>query len=84
MQLQFPHAQQACIFYNAVGIGNGDEVIVPAQTHLATAHAVELNGAKAVFVDANLNTGNIDIEKIEEKITKKKSYMYCSLPWSSC
>lgn len=59
------------LFYNAVGIGNGDEVIVPAQTHLATAHAVELNGAKAVFVDANLNTGNIDIEKIEEKITKK-------------
>ena len=64
------HSRHAS-FYNAVGIGNGDEVIVPAQTHLATAHAVELNGAKAVFVDANLNTGNIDIEKIEEKITKK-------------
>ena len=59
------------LFYYSVGIGKGDEVIVPAQTHLATAHAVELNGAKAVFVDSTLDTGNIDIEKIESKITKK-------------
>jgi len=59
------------LFYYAVGIGKGDEVIVPAQTHLATAHAVELTGAKAVFVDAEITTGNIDINKIESKITKK-------------
>ena len=71
------------LFYNAVGIGIGDEVIVPAQTHLATAHAVELNGAKAVFVDANLNTGNIDIEKIEEKLQKQKLYVLF-ITWSSC
>lgn len=58
------------LFYYAVGIGKGDEVIVPAQTHLATAHAVELNGAKAVFVDSDLESGNIDIKKIENKITK--------------
>lgn len=59
------------LFYHSVGIGKGDEVIVPAQTHLATAHAVELTGAKAIFVDSSLDTGNIDIDKIESKITKK-------------
>lgn len=49
--------------------GAGDEVIVPAQTHNATAHAVELTGAKPVFVDAEINTGNIDIDQIEAAIT---------------
>ena len=39
-----------------LGYGPGDEVIVPAQTHIATAHAVELTGAKAVFVDAESKT----------------------------
>ncbi len=56
--------------YFAKGIGPGDEVIVPAQTHVATAHAVELVGATPVFVDAEKETGNIDISKIEEKITE--------------
>ena len=45
------------LIYYALGYGPGDEVIVPAQTHIATAHAVELTGAKAVFVDAELETG---------------------------
>lgn len=53
------------------GIGPGDEVIVPAQTHVATAHAVELVGAKPVFVDAELETGNINIDLIEEHITER-------------
>jgi perosamine synthetase len=44
---------------------------VPAQTHVATAHAVELTGAKAVFVDSNDENGNIDINKIEKLISKK-------------
>ncbi|MBI4135771.1 DegT/DnrJ/EryC1/StrS family aminotransferase [Candidatus Uhrbacteria bacterium] len=57
--------------YFAKGIGAGDEVIVPAQTHTATAHAVELTGAKPVFVDAESVTGNIDIGKIEEHITQR-------------
>ena len=55
--------------YWALGIGRGDEVIVPAETHVATAHAVELVGAKPVFVDAEKDTGNIDIAQIEEHIT---------------
>src|SRR3990172_1009807 len=48
--------------YFDLGLGSGDEVIVPAQTHTATAHVVELCGARPVFVDAELRTGNIDLE----------------------
>ena len=59
------------LVYFTLGIGSGDEVLVPAQTHVATAHAVELTGAKAVFVDANSKNGNIDINKIEKLISKK-------------
>ena len=55
--------------YFDLGIGPGDEVIVPAQTHNATAHAVEYTGAKPVFVDAEMRTGNIDIDQIEGHIT---------------
>ena len=55
--------------YFDLGIGPGDEVIVPAQTHNATAHAVEYTGAKPVFIDAEMRTGNIDIDQIEGHIT---------------
>ncbi len=54
----------------AAGFGPGDEVIVPAQTHTATSHAVEFTGAKAVFVDVDPITGNILIEKIEQHINE--------------
>ena len=57
--------------YFNIGIKEGDEVIVPAQTHTATAHAVEFTGAKPVFVDAEIVTGNIDLEQIEREITPK-------------
>ena len=59
------------LIYFALGYGPGDEVIVPAQTHLATAHAVELTGARPIFVDAEKNTGNIDIDAIETAINSK-------------
>lgn len=49
----------------------GDEVIAPAQTHVATVHGIELVGATPVFVDCELETGNIDINKIEQAITPK-------------
>ena len=55
--------------YLQMGVGPGDEVIVPAQTHTATAHAVELVGARPVFVDCELHTGNLDASKIESVIT---------------
>jgi perosamine synthetase len=57
--------------YFYLGLGPGDEVIVPAQTHTATVHAVELCGAKPVFIDAEGKTGNIDISQIEKAITPK-------------
>jgi perosamine synthetase len=57
--------------YFYLGLGANDEVIVPAQTHNATAHAVELCGAKPVFVDAEKKTGNIDLDQIEQAITSK-------------
>ena len=56
---------------SALGIGYGDEVIIPSFTWVATANAVEALGAKPVFCDIDLKTYNIDINKIEEKITKK-------------
>ena len=43
------------LFYFTNNIGKGDEVIVPSQTHLATVHAVELTGAKPIFVDSEIN-----------------------------
>jgi len=59
------------LVYFALGLGPGDEVIVPAQTHVATAHAVELTGARPVFVDAEAETGNIDITAIERAATSR-------------
>lgn len=59
------------LVYFALGIGAGDEVIVPAQTHAATAHAVELAGARAVFVDAESATGNIDVDAIAAAVTPR-------------
>ncbi|MBI2549705.1 DegT/DnrJ/EryC1/StrS family aminotransferase [Candidatus Woesearchaeota archaeon] len=55
----------------ALGIKNGDEVIVPDLTFVATANAVMHAGAKPVFVDAEQGTWNIDTEKIMATITKK-------------
>jgi len=55
----------------ALGIGKGDEVIVPNFTMIASAFAVCYTGAKPVFVDADHETWNIDVTKIEAAITKK-------------
>ncbi len=55
----------------ALGIGKGDEVIIPDFTMIATAFAVCYTGATPVFVDADPDTWNIDATKIEEKITPR-------------
>lgn len=55
----------------ALGIGTGDEVIVPSNTFIATALAVTYCGATPVFVEPDINTFAIDPSKIEEKITEK-------------
>ncbi len=53
----------------ALEIGEGDEVILPAMTYIATAAAVTLVGAKPVLVDVNWQTGLIDSSTIEDVIT---------------
>lgn len=53
----------------ALGVGKGDEVIIPNFTMIATAFAVCYTGAMPVFVDTERETWNIDVSKIEEKIT---------------
>ncbi len=55
----------------ALGIGPGDEVLVPAFSFVATANVVEYQGAVPVFVDIDLRTFNIAVEKIEAKITPR-------------
>jgi dTDP-4-amino-4,6-dideoxygalactose transaminase len=55
----------------ALGIGQGDEVIIPANTFIATAWGVSYSGATPVFVDCTDDTWQIDINCIKEKITSK-------------
>jgi len=55
----------------ALGIGPGDEVIVPSLTFVATANVVTFTGARPVFVDVRGEDFNIDPEEIEKAITKK-------------
>ncbi|HZW39602.1 MAG TPA: DegT/DnrJ/EryC1/StrS family aminotransferase [Ignavibacteriaceae bacterium] len=55
----------------SLGIGPGDEVIIPANTFIATAWGATLNGATPVFVDCDKDNYNINPDKIEAAITKK-------------
>ncbi len=55
----------------ALGVKEGDEVIVPSNTYIATALAVTYVGATPVFVEPDIKTFNIDPARIEEKITDK-------------
>ena len=57
--------------FKALGVGRDDEVIVPANTFIATALAVTYVGAIPVFVDPDINTFNMNPLKMEEKITEK-------------
>lgn len=59
------------IILKAYDIGYGDEVIVPANTYIATILAITEVGAKPILVEPNIDTYNIDIEKIEHKITSR-------------
>lgn len=54
-----------------LNIKKGDEVIVPDFTMISTAFAVSYIGAKPVFVDCEEDTGNINVEKINEVLTEK-------------
>lgn len=69
----------------ALGIGEGDEVIVPSNTYIATALAVTLNGATPVFVEPDIRTYNINANRIESAITyKTKAIMPVHLYGQAC
>ncbi len=57
--------------YLSLGVWPGDEVLVAAQTHVATAHAAELCGARCVFIDSESRSGNINPARIEAAITSR-------------
>lgn len=59
------------LILKALNIKAGDEVIVPSNTYIATALAVSFTGALPVFVEPTIETYNIDVNRIEEKITNK-------------
>lgn len=55
----------------ALGIGPGDEVVVPAFSYIATANAVELTGARAVFAETDAHTFNVLPSSVEAAITER-------------
>lgn len=59
------------IALKSLGIKEGDEVITVANSFIATSEAITMTGAKVVFVDCDLNSYNIDVNKIESSITQK-------------
>ena len=59
------------LILKALDIGEGDEVIVPSNTYIATALAVSYVGARPVFVEPTIDTFNIDISRIEEAINER-------------
>jgi dTDP-4-amino-4,6-dideoxygalactose transaminase len=69
----------------ALGIGKGDEVIVPSNTYIATALAVSYVGATPIFVEPNIETYNIDPALIEKAISPKtKAIMPVHLYGQAC
>jgi len=55
--------------FKALGIGPGDEVIVPANSFIASSESVSLTGARVVFADIDPRTYNIDPEQVEAQLT---------------
>ncbi len=59
------------IALRSLGIGPGDEVITAASSFIATSEAITMTGARVVFVDINPATYNLDVKKLEAKLTPK-------------
>lgn len=59
------------LILKALELGDGDEVIVPSNTYIATALAVTYVGASPILVEPDIRTFNLNPEKIEEKITER-------------
>lgn len=61
----------------ALGVGEGDEVIVPTLTYIASVNAIAYTGAKPVFVDSIMSTWQMDINEIIKKISPKTKAILC-------
>lgn len=73
------------LILKGLGIGEGDEVILPANTYIATAFAVTQAGARPVLVDADIRTFNLDSAMIEAALTPRtKAIMPVHLYGQSC
>jgi len=69
----------------ALGIGKGDEVIVPTFTYIASVNAINYTGAASVFVDSINDTWQMDPEDVKKKITSKtKAVMAVHLYGHTC
>lgn len=53
-------------------INKGSKVAVPAMTHVATSHVVELQGATPLFIDVDKKTGNIDVDLLEKEVSNQQ------------
>ena len=58
------------LIFLALGIGRGDTVLVPAMSHVATAHAISYTGANVKFTDVDLETGNITLKDVIKNFNK--------------
>ena len=73
------------LILKALGIGPGDEVLVPSNTYIATALAVTYVGALPVFVEPDIRTFDLDPARIEAKITERtKAIMPVHLYGQAC
>jgi len=75
-QVQYALATTSCtaalhLAASALGLGPGDEVVVPAFTWVTSAHCAEYVGARAVFADIDLDTFNLDPEALAAAITPR-------------
>lgn len=59
------------LIIRAYGFGAGDEIIVPANTYIASILAISENGCTPILVEPDINTYNINPDLIEEKITER-------------
>ncbi len=73
------------LILKAMGIGEGDEVIVPANTYVASALAVTYVGAKPIFAEPKRETFNLDPDRLEEAVTDRtKAIMPVHLYGQAC
>ena len=54
-----------------LGVGEGDEVLVPVPTHIVVANAVRYTGARPIFVDCGIDTYTMDLEDAERRVTAR-------------